>query len=117
MMRISAISGAILIAVILTSVTWMTGLPKVTAQPASEDEVLGVRIGPSLAESTVPSSGAMRTVSLARLAGQEVVIVVRGQFVYSQRPGFPLGRQDAKYRWGSRHPDRVCLPCTDPNLP
>ncbi|MDR7519703.1 MAG: hypothetical protein QN131_13850 [Armatimonadota bacterium] len=53
--------------------------------------------------------------TLARHAGQEVVVVVRGQFVYSQRPGFPLGRQDAKYRWGSRHPDKVCLPCSDPS--
>jgi len=44
------------------------------------------------------------------------MIVARGTFVYSQRPGFPRGQQDAKYRWGSRLPPgaRVCLPCTDP---
>jgi hypothetical protein len=84
-------------------------------QPAVTDEVLGVRVGPKIVEVTVPASGAVRTVSLTKYSGQEVVIVVRGQFVYSQRPGFPLGRQDAKYRWGSRHPDKVCLPCSDPS--
>lgn len=84
-------------------------------QPAATEEVLGVRVGPKIAEATVPASGAVRTVPLTRYAGQEVVVVVRGQFIYSQRFGFPPGRQDAKYRWGSRHPDKVCLPCSDPS--
>lgn len=87
----------------------------VAAQPSAADEVLGVRVGQMIAEATVPASGVLRTVALTNYAGREVVIVVRGQFVYSQRPGFPLGRQDAKYRWGSRHPEKVCLPCVDPS--
>ena len=90
-----------------------TGTPLVAQSPA-ENEILGIRVGQRLAEVTVPSTGAMRSVPLPQAAGREVAIVVRGQFIYSQRPGFPLGRQDAKYRWGSRHPDKVCLPCTDP---
>jgi hypothetical protein len=90
------------------------GSGTVAAQGPSEQEVLGVRIGATVAEVTVPANGDVRIVTVERFAGQDVVIVVRGEFVYSQRPGYPLGRQDAKYRWGSRHPAKVCLPCTDP---
>jgi len=81
-------------------------------------EVLGVRLGPQLAEVTVPASGEVREATLLRHVGQEVVLVVRGAFVYSQRPGFPPGQQDAKYRWGSRLAPgaKVCPPCTDPNV-
>ena len=90
--------------------------PAVAAsQSVQQDEVLGVKVGASIAEVTVPATGAARTVAVPRHAGQELVIVVAGQFVYSQRPGFPLGQQDAKYRWGSRNPGKVCLPCTDPS--
>lgn len=102
-----------ILAFILTSPLVTGG--SVAAQPSAADEVLGVRVGQMVAEAPVPASGALRTVALTNYAGREVVIVVRGQFVYSQRPGFPPGRQDAKYRWGSRHPDKVCLPCVDPS--
>lgn len=105
--------GGWIVLVLLSLVLTSDGV--VTAQPVTAEEALGVRVGSMIGEVTVSARGEVRTVTLTRYAGQEVVVVVRGQFVYSQRPGFPLGRQDAKYRWGSRHPDKVCLPCSDPS--
>lgn len=101
---------------ILAVLVMFSGNAPAWTQPATS-ELLGVRLGPKLAEQTVPASGAVRETALPHHAGQEIIIVVQGTFVYSQRPGFPLGQQDAKYRWGSRLSpgEKVCWPCTDPN--
>jgi hypothetical protein len=96
-------------------VVLMTALaPALAQQPTVSDPALGLAVGPRIAEVSVPATGVVRTAVLIAHAGQGVIVVVRGEFVYSQRPGAPLGRQDAKYRWGSRHIGRYCL-CDDPN--
>ena len=93
---------------LLAALIWFS-LP---VAPVDAAEFLGIPVGERLTQLEVSSIGAAAKTSLQGMADKEVIIVVKGSFIYSGRR--PPGEQDAKYRFGGRYgSDKVCLPCED----